>query len=115
MDSIRDYPKQEREFFETKNGDIKYADCCMNCSWQCKQSHKVLQVICSNKDLVHSPKEYIKEILNQNKDVNTIGRDIGVHSGTVKSMLYENKDMSFEVYDKLDKLLFPNNKRNKGT
>lgn len=113
MKSIRGYPKVEREFFEDKKGNIKYADYCMNCSGQCKQSHKVLQVICPKKDLVHTPKEYIKEIQKQNKDVNLIGREIGINSRTVKSMLYENQDMSFEVYDNLDKLLFSESKRNK--
>lgn len=113
MESIRDYPKTEREFFEDKNGNIKYANYCLNCSNSCKQSHKVLQVMCANKDIVHSPREYISEIFNQGKDINTIGREIGINSRTVKSMLNERQDMSFEVYDKLDKLLFSDSKRNK--
>lgn len=113
MESIRDYPKAEREFFEDNKGDVKYVDYCMNCSGQCKQSHKVTIIQCKKKDLVHSPKEYINETLKQNKDISTIGREIGVNSRTVKSMLYENKDISFEVYDKLDKLLYFDTKRNK--
>lgn len=112
MKSIRNYPKSERAFFEDKKGNIKYSDYCMNCSSDCKQSHKVLKVHCHKKDIVHSPKDYIKEINKQGKDVNTIGREISINSRTVKSMLYENQDMSFEVYDKLDRLLFPNDKRN---
>ena len=112
MESIRDYPKAEREFFEDSKGNVKYVDYCMNCSGQCKQSHKVTVIQCKKKDLVHTPKEYINEILKQNKDISTIGREIGVNSRTVKSMLYENKDMSFEVYDKLDRLLYPKDKRN---
>ena len=113
MESIRDYPKAEREFFEDNKGNVKYVDYCMNCSGQCKQSHKITIVQCKKKDLVHTPKEYINEILKQDKDISTIGREIGVNSRTVKSMLYENKDMSFEVYDKLDRLLYPKDKRNK--
>ena len=113
MESIRDYPKAEREFFEDNKGNVKYVDYCMNCSGQCKQSHKVTIIQCKKKDLVHTPKEYINEILKQDKDISTIGREIGVNSRTVKSMLYENKDMSFEVYDKLDRLLYPDSKRNK--
>ena len=111
--SMRDYPKAEREFFEDDKGEIKYVDFCMNCSNPCKQSHKVTIFQCKKKDLVHTPKEYIKEILKQDKDISTIGRDIGINSRTVKSMLYENQDMSFVVYDKLDRLLYLEIKRNK--
>lgn len=112
MESIRNYPKIEREFFEDKKGNIKYISYCLNCSNSCKQSYKVLKITCQKKDLVHSPKEYIDEISKQGKNIDTIGREVGVNSRTVKSMLNENQDMSFEVYDKLDKLLFPNSKRN---
>ena len=59
--------------------------------------------------------KYIDFCMNckQNKDISTIGREIGINSRTAKSMLYENQDMSFEVYNKLDKLLYPDSKRNK--
>lgn len=111
--SIRDYPKAEREFFEDKKGDIKYNENCLKCSQQCKQSFRATLVSCKKIDKVHSPQEYIKEILNQKKDVSSVGKEIGINSRTVKSMLYESQDMSFEVYDKLDRLLFPDSKRNK--
>lgn len=74
----------------------------------CKASHKVKYVMCKKRIKAHTPKEYIKEILSQGKDIDTIGKVIGMNSKTVKSMLYENKDMSFELYEKLEKLLFNN-------
>lgn len=112
MDSIRDYPKIEREFFEEKNGKIKYKDYCINCSQECKQSHKVIQVMCGKKDIVHTPKEYLAEIENNKLDFPKIAKQIGIHSRTLRSMLLENKDMTFDAYDKLDKLLFSDSKRN---
>lgn len=113
MESIRDYPKAEREFFEDKNGKIKYKDYCMNCSQTCKQSYKVVSVKCIKKDIVHTPNEYLAEIENNKLELSDIGKKVGINSRTLRSMLIGNKDMSFEAYDKLDQLLFPDTKRNK--
>lgn len=113
MESIRSQPKAERTFFEDKNGKIKYKDYCMNCSQVCKQSHKVVSVLCSKKDIVHTPNEYFTEIENNKLDFPSIAKQIGINSRTLRSMMLGNQDMTYEAYDGLDKILFPNSKRNK--
>lgn len=113
MESIRNQPKIEREFFEDKNGKIKYKDYCMNCSNICKQSFKVISVQCKQKNIVHTPNEYLAEIENNKLELADIGKKIGINSRTLKSMLVGNRDMSFEAYIGLEELLFPDIKRRK--
>lgn len=113
MESIRSQPKAERAFFEDRNGRIKYKSYCINCSHECKQSYKVVSVQCKKKDIVHTPNEYLSEIESSKLNMPAIGKKIGINSRTLRSMLIGNQDMSFEAYDGLDKILFPDSKRNK--
>lgn len=113
MESIREYPKIERAFFEDKKGKIKYNDYCLKCSQECKQSYKIISISCKKEDIVHTPKEYLDKIKREKLDFSSVAKEVGIHSRTLKSMLIGNRDMSFDAYDGLDKLLFPNSKRNK--
>lgn len=106
IESVRVQPKSERILFEDKEGNIKYHDHCLGCTKDCKQSYMVSKVICSVRIKAHTPKQYISEIIKQKKDLDTIGREIGLNSRTVKSMLYERQDMTKELYVKLEKLLY---------
>ena len=106
MESIRDFPKVEREFFEDEKGYIRYHEYCLECKKSCKQSFKVLSIISPTKEKAHTPDQYLNQIKKLKKDIKTIGKEIGINSKTVQSMLYERQDMSKELYDKLEKLLF---------
>ena len=106
INRIRELPKPERKFFETKGGHIRYHETCLSCIRVCKQSFKVNSVSCPIRFSVHSPDDYLIMIKRKGYNLNNIGKEIGIDSRTVKSMLYERQDMSEELYIQLEKLLY---------
>lgn len=67
--------------------------------------------MCPIREKAHKPDDYYKEITKTDGRLDTIGSEIGESNKKVKYMLLEKQDMSYEVYDKLEELLFP--KKNK--
>ena len=114
VDEIRKLRGNEKEFFLNKKGNIQYNDTCLSCKKNCKQSFRV-HVICPIREKAHKPDDYYKKITKTDGRLDTIGSEIGENNRKVKHMILEKCDMSYEVYDKLEDLLFPskNKKGNK--
>lgn len=106
--SVRDQPKHEKRFFENENGCIDYHNYCKSCTKQCKQSYRCSSINCPVKIKAHTPDQYIAIIKKTGRKIETVGKEIGVDSRTVRSMLYERQDMSTEVYEKLEELFYKN-------
>ena len=109
--SVRELNKIERTFFEDDNGHVIYHELCVSCSKECKQSHKVNDVICNVRIATHTPDEYIAKIKTAKKDINKIGKELGMKNAMVRDMLLERIDMSTELYDKLEEMFYPKKKK----
>ena len=111
VSGVRELNKVERTFFEDKNGHVIYHELCISCSKECKQSHKVNDVICNVRMAAHAPDEYIEKIKKAKKDINKIGKELGLKNAMVRDMLLERIDMTKELYEKLEKMFYPKNKK----
>lgn len=110
---IRKAKKSERTFFEDDKEYIRYNETCLSCMNPCKQSFRVHIVGCIKYDKAHTPDEYYQIINKTPGRLDSVGKEIGINSRTVKSMLLERQDMTKEVYQKLEDLLFPKKKKAK--
>ena len=111
---IRGANKTERVFFENQNEDVIYHELCVSCSKECKQSHKVNDVICNVRMAAHTPDEYIEKIKKAKKDINKIGKELGMKNAMVRDMLLERIDMTTELYDKLEEMFYSKKSKTKG-
>ena len=108
---IRKLNKGDRSFFENDNGHIQYNETCSSCMNPCKQSFRTAIMLCDKYDKAHTPDEYYQIINKTPGRLDSVGKEIGINSRTVKSMLLERQDMTREVYEKLEALLFPKKKK----
>lgn len=106
MNSIRDLNKLERSLFEDEYEKIRYNNDCLACIQSCKQSFRSKVFACGKYIKAHTPDEYLDKISKSKKTIEEVGKEIKIHSSTLKSMLYERQDMTKEVYIKLEKHLY---------
>lgn len=106
MDSIRDLPKNEQEFYLDKKGKVKYNKVCDECARECKQSWRSKVLHC-DRILAKSKRLYQNRIKEQNKTIKQVADEIDMHTGTLKSLLTnEDRDIDYDTHKKLMKNLY---------
>lgn len=106
MDSIRDLPKSEQEFYLNQKGEIQYNEKCYSCARECKQSHRA-NIISCNKIPAKDKRLYRNRIKQQGKTIKQVANEIGIHARTLKSLLTNNnRDIDYDTHKKLMKNLY---------
>ena len=110
MKSVREFIKSDRIFFENENEEIQYHKHCLSCAiCDCKQSYRVLTIMCKKRVKTHTLEQYEEKIKESNLSLRDICKKIGINTSSLKSALDNNRDMEQEWYVKLEKELYNKN------
>lgn len=106
MESVKDLPKNEQEFYLDKKDKVKYNKLCNECARECKQSWRS-EIMACDRIPAKSKRLYQNRIKEQNKTIKQVADEIDMHTGTLKSLLTnEDRDIDYETHKKLMKNLY---------
>lgn len=106
MESIKDLPKNEQDFYLDKKDKVKYNKLCNECARECKQSWRA-EILSCNRIPAKSKRLYLNRIKDQKKTIKQVANEIGIHARTLKSLLTnDNKDIDYDTHKKLMKNLY---------
>ena len=100
--------KNELSFYQNSKGYIVYHDFCISCVKQCKQSHKVLNLICPSADKykAHTPDEYLTKMKRKKLNFKDVGEKLEVDWKIIRDVLYERIDLEEDLHRKLEELFY---------